>query len=227
MSAPNEHLERELLALTDAKSVPGALVTLGLLPSTETPYHFDSVSEWARGGAETYVLYFSLCIGDQPPRGLLFKACAPFAMRPISEIFVEWLRRREILSRAGVSTPKLYGSGPAVLLEEYIPLTFTEALQNEELRPTLMERYGAYAAGLVVLGFKPISVHDLRSRGADVVAIDFGEDLGGERNHLWRPQEDGPKMLFVRLLEDLGVLVTPEDKDALYTGFSNFMAAHT
>ncbi|MGH3277732.1 MAG: hypothetical protein ACRDNW_01165 [Trebonia sp.] len=63
-------------------------------------------------------------------------------------------------------------------MEEYIPHTVFEALGRTRDKVVLLEALGATAARLVSAGFVPLSAHDWRSRGTDVVLIDFGQDLG-------------------------------------------------
>lgn len=115
----------------------------------------------------------------KPSTELLVKACVAF--RPgstIDQVLDEWISRRETLDEAGVSTPRLYGRGKGVLVEEFIPFSISECLGA---RPRLLLRALAFFAGaLEKCGFLPVAPYvDLRSHGSDVVAVDFGEDLGG------------------------------------------------
>ena len=93
----------------------------------------------------------------------------------------EWLRRRTVLEESGISVPRLYAVGSATLIEEYIPFSLKDAFnagnqsQKKNIAGSLLQTYKE----LATLGFRPRLMNDLRSRGDDVVLVDFGEDLGG------------------------------------------------
>jgi hypothetical protein len=72
----------------------------------------------------------------------------------------------------------LYATGPALLVEEDIPYTLDEAIALAHDRTAILRALGLTAARLIKAGFAPLSAHDWRSRGDDVVLIDFGQDLG-------------------------------------------------
>jgi hypothetical protein len=100
---------------------------------------------------------------------------------PILPSLGDWLKRREMLIEHGVAVPQLHAVNRGVLIEEYIPHDFhstfiaADAQSRAQLRQQFIETYKRVHK----LGFRPISLHDARTRGQDVVLVDFGSDLGG------------------------------------------------
>jgi hypothetical protein len=111
----------------------------------------------------------------------VLKACVALTFgRPIKAVFESWLDRRRLLEHAGASTPTVYAASDCIILEEYIQHSFGEGLARSLDCPLpLLRRLAKYAGTLAQLGFAPIEPFcDLRTRGADAVPVDFGEDLG-------------------------------------------------
>ncbi len=173
-------LEAELCDLAHEDDITAALHTLRLIGSAKEPYRIAVTQDWHAGGAETYILTFTVWQAGLE-RQYVMKACTAWAPgQRLGQISDSWLRRRTLLTELGVSTPALIGTGAALLVEEYIPYEFLDALDdaNERTRVLLLRALGRTAGLLVRAGFAPLSTHDWRSRGADVVLIDFGQDLG-------------------------------------------------
>lgn len=162
---------------TDLVAAVGAL---GLLSEAASSIRIHAGSDWRPGGAETYIYTFSVS-SPRETRSFILKAVT--AMGPggsVGAVAAEWLSRRNRLQSLGVSTPQLYAVHRATILEEYVPLSLGEALQ---LHPAWSEEFKSQcvllAHRVAEAGFRPVALfHDLRSRGRDVVMIDFGEDLG-------------------------------------------------
>ncbi|MGH3795488.1 MAG: hypothetical protein ACRDSP_11420 [Pseudonocardiaceae bacterium] len=163
------------LAGTD--DLASALVNLGISEPGED-FMIATVRDWYRSGAETYSLRFS--ISNRSRRcEFMMKACVAYrGGQSLEDIFASWLSRRSVLDRLGVNTPRLHGAGNAVLVEEYIPQDLVGALAHGENREAILRSIGRTAGLLVSAGFVPLSAHDWRSRGHDVVLVDFGQDLG-------------------------------------------------
>lgn len=170
-------LDSEIQALAAETDIGRALASIGLLERTDEDFELRSLGEWLRGGAETYILHLELTTVNRRHR-LIMKACVAYpAGKTLSETFDSWLARRARLSTFGVETPHLFGSGNALLLEEYIPLTLPQAIDQDSSH-SLIERLGWTYGRIRAAGFVPTSIHDWRSRGSDIVVIDFGQDLG-------------------------------------------------
>lgn len=135
---------------------------------------------WKPGGAETYIATFSISHQDGSINDLIAKSCIKLCPK---ETMDEWIDRRNILSINGVHFPEIYTVDGATIVEEYIPYSFKDAYKSadqetkEVLRTNFIDTYKRIWGA----GFSPVSMHDVRSRGDDVVMIDLGEDLGGHR----------------------------------------------
>lgn len=171
-------LEGELNKLAGTDGLPSALITLGMIEAVEE-VALDTIQDWYRSGAETYSFCFSVSTRSLQ-REYILKACVAYGGggQSLKDIFATWLSRRRLVDGLGVSTPRLYAAGNAVLLEEHIPHNLADALAEGQHRDAILRSLGHTAGTLVSAGFVPLSAHDWRSRGADVVLIDFGQDLG-------------------------------------------------
>ncbi len=139
----------------------------------------DIENKWQRMGGETYIIKATLK-KDEVLFPVVIKAC--IKMFP-SKTILEWIERRKRIEMAGISTPKLYlvPEDEGILIEEDIPYDLRQvyAQSDEQGKQMLYKKVSNDIEKILELGFQPISFHDLRSRGNDVVFIDFGSDMGG------------------------------------------------
>ena len=178
-------LEKEICEIAKKNDIINALHHLGLLTCLTCEFDLLIEEDWKRGGAETYIYRFLVKQKDQAPQHYIVKACVSFhPSRTLSEIIDDWISKRILLEDYAVSAPKLVGKGSGLLIEEYIEYNFSEAIKNAHKKPTksfdqLLIQLSNYAAAIYKLGFSYVEPYnDLRSRGEDLVAIDFGQDLG-------------------------------------------------
>jgi hypothetical protein len=171
-------LDGELCAIGGSDDLATALAALGLIPNTAAPFEVVTTQNWYQAGAETYILLFEIRRPDGV-RGFVVKACVSVG-KSLKETVVDWVGRRTLLNELGVATPALVGVNGADIVEEYIPHELLDALSLTDSagRSRLLANLGRTAGLLVRAGFAPLSAHDWRSRGDDVVLIDFGQDLG-------------------------------------------------
>jgi hypothetical protein len=171
-------LEGELRKVAERDGILEALRALGLIGPVEPLGSVETIEAWHRSGDETYSLVFAVNTSTQR-NVCVMKACTAYdGQHPLAEIFADWLSRRSLLAGLAVETPRLYGVGEALVIEEHIPYLLCDALQTTSHREALLGSIGATAARLVNAGFVPLRAHDWRSRGDDVVLVDFGQDLG-------------------------------------------------
>lgn len=165
---------------TSRANVGAALTALGVLRRPVAEPNLEVLTDWHRGGAETYVLQFRVHTSYEDVQ-LALKACVAFSPgRSATEVANDWLTRRHALAKAGVSTPRLFGASRGTLLEEWIPYDALDriATASEPARRGLLQQAGFIIGTCGLLGFRPVSLADWRSRGTDLVVIDFGQDLG-------------------------------------------------
>lgn len=172
-------IEGELCKLAEAEYLNEALARLGLIASPLASFDLETIHPWSRSGGETYSFIFTVSNPGGEKTVCRLKACTAFpGARDIENTLAVWLHRRNLLADEGISSPRLFGSGGGVLLEEEIPLDIPTAMQMgspERVLSGLVD----IAAALVRLKFAPVSAFaDIRSRGQDAVFIDFGADLG-------------------------------------------------
>jgi hypothetical protein len=150
----------------------------GMLPELDTPYDVTTDADWQQRGAETYSLFFSIQQRQKLMR-FVMKACV--ASPPLTERVSSWLQRRTLLEAEGIQVPRLHAVDRATYIEEYIDHDLNQAYRIAEptAQAALRDQFVALHTTTRQLGFRPVSFHDVRSRGTDVVAIDFGADLGG------------------------------------------------
>lgn len=173
------NLNDEICGIAQTSNLDDAMFKLGLIEDTMGKYKIEQ-GEWERGGAETYILRFSVYHNDQSSEYIV-KACTAFsASQNISEIIADWVDRRNTLKNNGIITPRLVGIGKGVIVEQFIPFTLSQAIQKKDKRDTHLIQLAIFAATIHKLGFLAIEpFSDLRSNGRDVIPVDFGQDLGG------------------------------------------------
>lgn len=201
MGTNNWSLLGELQKLTGASSEAEALFELGIIPDIGISYKLRTDSNWQRGGAETYIYRFWVSVKQNIETGYIIKACvSPNVFLGIEGVIKEWLSRRELLSQNGVKVPKLFFAGQGVIIEEFIPWELRQYIKsNPDSLKILLPSIINYVETISQLGFAPIDCFtDLRTRGNDVVVIDFGEDMGPPRM-----VQDPSVMLYDDLLKVL------------------------
>jgi hypothetical protein len=141
----------------------------------------EILHDWAQLGSETFLVDFLIHSVDHLDLHLIAKSCIKFF--PV-ETMDDWMRRRELLEKAGVSVPKVVVRDRAMIVEEHIPYAFKEAYAEAsvERRELLQQNFITTYKRVAGAGFWPISLHDARSRGDDVVLIDMGEDIGSPKD---------------------------------------------
>ena len=221
MSGQDWTLEKELIGLSGATSLPDALVSLNLISDVHSDFELSTVADWARSGSETYLFRFKVESPMGDFRNYVLKACVAYSPSlTLEAILDEWVDRRRLLQRLGVNVPRLHASGNGIILEEAIPYTLLERLKDSSADHSLLSHGLAEYIGILSgLGFAAVSpFFGLLSRGHDVVAVDFGADLG-------KPQvaKPGDFKIFdelIEFLEDFGVAPNP----GLRSTFTNALA---
>ncbi|MGV9676440.1 hypothetical protein ACWDSJ_14280 [Nocardia sp. NPDC003482] len=212
-------LDGELQKLSHSDSTAEALASAGLLDHADEPFSLRVDFDWMRGGAETYIYGFSV-VRDSGTTRYLMKACVAWGSGSLAEIFQAWLNRRETLASLGISVPRLYLHDAATLVEEFVEYDFFPhvATVSGQQRRELLHQAGITAGRLSAAGFLPISLVDWRTRGDDVVMVDFGQDLGDSES------ADDPGLAtlseVVTNLEAAGVALARSDMRVLEDGYT-------
>jgi hypothetical protein len=213
-------IEAELMGLASVDDLTAACRKLGAISAFDTLCEIRLQRDWYRSGSETYIYEFSVVGVSGEVRDLICKACVAFAPdTTVGAIADQWFTRREALARY-VSTPSLLGRAGATWIEERIPLTLREAVgpaASPEVISSVLAQVADYAAALSALGFAAVDAFsDLRSRGNDVVAVDFGEDLGPPGVRQLSADYLSDAQSFLR---DAGLAVTDEQRRQMYARF--------
>lgn len=142
------------------------------------------LNQWDDLGSETLVSDFMIYSDENKPIHLIAKKC----IKNYPECTVNsWLRRRDVLSEHGVLFPNIYAldSARGLWIEEFIPYSFEEAYiaatpyGQDSLESGLHQLYVRISnAGFNI---NVPGLHDLRSHGTDIVMIDTGMDIGGQK----------------------------------------------
>lgn len=173
-------LQKELCGLAKTRSVDEALKRLGLIETRSSKATLEEVHGWTRSGAETFTYAFRLVLPNGA-RDLLLKAIVAFSMsRSLGDLNNEWLNRRQLLEDEGIKTPELHFAGKALLVEQFIPKKLSSHLKRTRAGTAhLVDQVLQIAAVLERHEFCPMSAFNgLRTDGADVFVVNFGQDLG-------------------------------------------------
>lgn len=214
-------LEKEICQAANTDNFNLALLQLGLIKSVESPFTLREDTKWIRGGAETYIYRFWIKEEEGEESAYIIKACVPYSpTNDINQILSEWLSRRQVLSDFGISTPELISYGKGIIIEEYITYVLRDLLLagiKQDVFP-LDERLvqlAIYTGAIYSKGFSAIEpFEDLRSRGNDVVVIDFGEDLGPAHNKPVHSKQATFDLMIYKL-RDWGVNLNPKMQSAM------------
>jgi hypothetical protein len=174
-------LDWELMRLAAEPSLQQAVARLGLSRPNEVFVDVRQACAWARGGAETYILPFSVRFRSGAELRLMMKAVVAFSnAQSLEGILEEWLRRRALLRAHGVAFPQLFFAGQGVLVESYIDFELTSFLRNGTSEAeSLLRQVFEYAGILSRLKFAPVDAFsDLRTDGNVAFVVDVGSDLG-------------------------------------------------
>jgi hypothetical protein len=173
-------IEDEFRSLAGMPTLAEAVAALGIIPEALDFAALDVLKDWYRSGAETYLAICRVMTTRGSSTDVVIKACIALTEGlSVEATLAAWIRRRTQLSRHGISTPQLYGHGDGILIEEYIPYTLLDGIIRNPTVESLIAKMVRTAATLARLGYQPTSLfNDLRSRGDDVVLVDFGSDLG-------------------------------------------------
>jgi len=172
-----DHLIQELRNLGATSDIAAGLSTVGLPIGPTEDIHIVVPTPWARGGAETYVLPFQYWVSGIESQWII-KACVGYTPgTTIDALISQYVDRRAWFREANV--PRLLFSGKGCIVEEYIPFAAQDVLAGTENAQRLYAQLLDICEDVIHGGFRPISLlADARSRGNDIVLVDFGADLG-------------------------------------------------
>ncbi len=173
-------LEKELCGIAGASCVRDALLGMGIIEDPLPEPALEEVHGWRRGGAETFIYRFRV-IQDDTTHDIVLKAIVAFSTaKSLTDLGDDWVERRRLLEQEGISTPRLYYAGRALVVERFIPEGLSCFLKRRPFQSLdLFDQVIRYAATLEKHGFCPMApFHGLRTDGTDVYAVDFGQDLG-------------------------------------------------
>lgn len=171
-------IEKETLTsveLSEIERLHLALERIGIIDQTTEVTEVRDVLPWQRGGAETFICVVQVGLSSETIR-CIAKALVSFGTKPEDQL-ASWIRRRQLLSDAGVAVPRLYGATSATIYEQYIDDRLPPS--PPDLQPDLLIQVIRVAAILDALGFVPVDfLRDLRVEDGRAYYVDFGSDLG-------------------------------------------------
>lgn len=154
------------------------LLAHNFIKDTNEPYRIDTIQDWNMPGGESYILEFSIHQRGEALSKYVIKAC----IKPMSsKVVADWMERRSVLQDNGIVVPELHAVSKGTYIEEYVPYDLrsvykaADNLGKEALKQSFIDLHTVSRE----VGFRPLSFHDVRSHGSDLVVIDYGSDLGG------------------------------------------------
>ena len=160
---------------THHERLEDALLQCQIRQITQEVLAFQDVTEWHRGGAESYIADSTVLFADGREHHVLAKALVasgPF----IDNMLDSWTKRRTLLEMIGVRVPRLYCVREGVFFEEFIDEPF---LGDVPLLDSYRNQLASIAAKLDAWGFNTLCfTADLRIKNTNLYYVDFGFDLG-------------------------------------------------
>lgn len=164
-----------------------SLSYLGIISSSNDFSAYTEISNWERGGGETYIACAKVLLKrdeTNSPSEISFiaKAIVTFGL-PLETVANEWIARRYKLQQH-IEVPKLFAFHKGVFYEEFIPYSIQNILDNGfQNRQWLILEIAKISSVLDWLGFQPMNLMpNLRATKHKVYWVDFGADLGGPAN---------------------------------------------
>lgn len=185
---------------SDSKSrvIENALQQIGIIETDETLVSYTDISEWHRGGAETYISDFKVLLKTdlyERREHIIAKAIVKWGTTAELTV-IEWLNRVRRLNAFGVNTPHVWHWN-GVLFQQFIRFSLTDYIHavNDQEKHRLCRQLLRIAEQVDRAGFSPTNIiDDIRTDGTELFVVDVGEDLGhfsenqhgaGARNFIW------------------------------------------
>jgi len=164
-------------------SLERSLRELCLLQHDESLISCIELSDWRRGGAESFIAEAEiLCSSSEGDRRRRFVAKAvlpPFGWAVV-DYLTEMMGRRTMLAEAGVPVVQQYAVREGVLFQAHLPYSVSDLYRSGNWAEPMMAQAHDIERKVRALGFHPLNVlADLRSDGEKLYYVDFGADLGG------------------------------------------------
>lgn len=158
------------------------LAANGMLRHDAAEFTITTEQPWVMPGSESYIMQFAVSDAHNDLQRFVAKACVKL---PVIPSLNDWLSRRMLLREYGIAVPRLHAVNRGVLIEEHVAYNFKDAYEvaDPDVQAALCRQFLQTYNQVWELGFRPISLHDVRSHGTDVVLIDFGSDLGAPQLH--------------------------------------------
>jgi len=172
----------ESVGKTNEEKIENMLRELKILDSSEHLAEYEDITEWKRGGAETYIarskIKFINDSGKLQEKEFVAKAIVTLCGN-LTERCNELMKRRETLRKNGALVSEVYTVHKATIYEKYLPLEAQEALDSRCNKKQLEDDLQKILLALEKSGAKTENVlRDMRSDGKHIYFVDYGEDLG-------------------------------------------------
>jgi hypothetical protein len=175
-------IEAELCGLAESPSLREACESLRLTEPLEvgTKVALAELAPWQRSGAETYLYLFAVKSDEDVVGEYALKAMVAATPGIPPELQLSRrLNRRQRLVESGGTVPNLYAAKKGVWLEERLPHSLLDALDDREPTHELQRNIISLLASVAKAGFSPLSVApNIMVRNATAYWVDFGTDLG-------------------------------------------------
>lgn len=150
------------------------LKIIGVLKQNEYIISYSDITNWERGGAETYNATATVKTNNNKHK-FIAKALISMATKPEQKL-IDWVTRRQLISSLGIKTPILYSASNGIVYEEFIDYEF---VISDELNTNILKQVAFIGAVLDKNGFTAISFdRDIRVMNNELYYVDFGSDLG-------------------------------------------------
>ena len=167
-----EYFLLESVGKRNDEKIENMLRELKILDSSEHLVEYEDITEWQRGGAETYIARTKIKLigasGDLQERDFIAKAIVT-PCGNLTERCNELMKRRETLRKNGALVSEIYSVHNATIYEKYLPLEAQDALDSKCNKRQLEDDLQKIILALEKSGAKTENVlRDTRSDGKHI-----------------------------------------------------------
>lgn len=167
-NGPSTEISMENFALTQ-NGITNWLQSKNIITEREIIISYEDILPWTRFGGETYGSSFKFSTKKQTKQIFVKAIVTTFPEKNL----MNWVKRRNILSRSGIPVSNWYYYGEAIIFEDYYPLIAKDVNFHKIL---------SIGHKLDQLSFSTLKFSDdIRAdKNGNPFFVDFGFDLGDQ-----------------------------------------------
>jgi hypothetical protein len=183
-SASDEIVRKDFKGEKNINNINFSLHKNGMLPKEAVMTCYKDLTNWQRGGAETYITSFEIhyqLAGNRIVLPIILKAI--LSMTDVNHRWEQYKNRIKRLNEFGIATPFNYYYQDGVIYQQFIKYSIDEWIEILKTKVDgivqIKNKIQILLNQITKAGFVPTGlIHNLRIDNDEIYLIDFGSDLG-------------------------------------------------